>query len=163
VLCDSDIEQEIRLGNLQISPYDSSLLQPASIDIRLGETFLIDGKLSVTGSRFISVNMFMLGHSLETVRIPPDLTARVEGKSTWGRKGLLVHLTAGFIDPGFEGQITLELKNLSNKPIRLEVGTPIAQLSFSRLSKPARRPYGHPELNSHYQGQLGATPSYEPK
>jgi len=118
VLCDSDIEQEIRLGNLQISPYDSSLLQPASIDIRLGETFLIDGKAVCYWISFHFSKHFMLGHSLETVRIPPDLTARVEGKSTWGRKGLLVHLTAGFIDPGFEGQITLELKNLSNKPIR---------------------------------------------
>lgn len=102
---------------------------------------------------------FVLGTTYETVRIPPHLAARIEGKSSLGRLGLLVHSTAGFIDPGFSGLITLELSNVASLPIILRPGMPIAQLCVMRLTSPARRPYGHPGLNSKYQGQDTPTAS----
>ena len=103
---------------------------------------------------------FVLGTTLERLTLPDDIVARIEGKSSLGRLGLLIHATAGFVDPGWSnGQITLELSNVAPLPIRLWPGMKIAQLSFMRMDAPAERPYGHPELGSKYQGQKGPTPS----
>jgi dCTP deaminase len=102
---------------------------------------------------------FCLGRTLEWVELPDDIVARIEGKSSIGRLGLIVHATAGFCDPGWQGTLTLELNNLTRIPIKLYPGLPIAQLSFMTLDRPAARPYGSPELGSHYQGQRAATES----
>jgi dCTP deaminase len=102
---------------------------------------------------------FVLGRTLEHVELPDDLVSRIEGKSSVGRLGLIVHATAGFVDPGFKGTLTLEITNLTRVPIILWPGKPIAQLSFMTLDRPAERPYGHPDLGSHYQSQVDATES----
>ena len=102
---------------------------------------------------------FVLGSTEEYVELPDDLVARIEGKSSLGRLGLIVHATAGFVDPGFRGTLTLEITNLTRVPIKLWAGKPIAQLSFMTLDEAAERPYGHPELGSHYHGQVEATES----
>ncbi len=162
MLSDRDILHAIECEGLAVDPFSPNLLQPASLDVRLGHEFRIPGyvKSTFVGPMVMSPGRFVLGHTLETVKIPSHLAVRVEGKSTWGRQGLQVHLTAGFIDPGFEGQITLELHNAGQATLRLERGMPIAQLSFHRLSSPALRPYGSAELGSHYQGQTGPTAPY---
>jgi dCTP deaminase len=102
---------------------------------------------------------FVLGRTLEWVELPDDVVARIEGKSSLGRLGLIVHATAGFVDPGWKGTLTLEITNLTRVPIKLWASKPIAQLSFMTLDAPALRPYGHPELGSHYHGQVEATES----
>jgi dCTP deaminase len=102
---------------------------------------------------------FALGRTQEYVEIPDDIVSRIEGKSSLGRLGLIVHATAGFVDPGFKGTLTLEITNLTRVPIKLYTGLPIAQLSFMTLDAPAEQPYGSPELGSHYQGQTAATES----
>ena len=102
---------------------------------------------------------FVLGRTEEWVELPDDIVARIEGKSSLGRLGLIVHATAGFVDPGWKGTLTLEITNLTRVPIVLWPGKPIAQLSFMTLDAPAERPYGHPELGSHYAGQVEATES----
>jgi dCTP deaminase len=102
---------------------------------------------------------FVLGRTEEVVEMPDDIVSRIEGKSSLGRLGLIVHATAGFVDPGFKGSLTLEITNLTRVPIILWPGKPIAQLSFMALDAPAERPYGHPELGSHYHGQVDATES----
>jgi dCTP deaminase len=102
---------------------------------------------------------FVLGRTEEYIEMPDDLVSRVEGKSSLGRLGLIVHATAGFVDPGFRGTLTLEITNLTRVPIKLWAGKPIAQLSFMTLDRPAERPYGHPDLGSHYQGQVDSTES----
>jgi dCTP deaminase len=160
MLSDSDIVRYIQTGSLIIDPYDPGLLQPASLDVRLGNQFYIPrSRETVSGPEvfWLPRGTVVLGHTVETVKIPNNLAVRVEGKSTWGRRGLMVHLTAGFIDPGFTGQITLELLNVGTDMF-LAPGDPIAQLSFHLLSSPARRPYGSPGLGSHYQGQMGPVP-----
>jgi dCTP deaminase len=103
---------------------------------------------------------FLLGCTAETVKLPADLAARIEGKSTLGRRGVAVHVTAGFVDPGFQGQLTLELKNLSRTKVFLYPGMLIAQMSVYRLTSPAVRLYGEATLGSHYQGQTGPTPAW---
>lgn len=146
------------------APHDSQI-QPASLDLALGGDFLspisqhVD-KRSVCYT--IAPGECVLACTAERIQIPAFLVGRVEGKSSWGRKFLMVHSTAGFIDPGFEGQITLELKNLSPVKLTLPVGAMIAQISFQLLDVPALRPYGSAGLNSHYQGQQGATVSATP-
>jgi dCTP deaminase len=102
---------------------------------------------------------FVLGRTIEIVEIPDDIVCRIEGKSSIGRLGLIVHATAGFVDPGFKGSLTLEITNFNSVPIVLRPGLPIAQLSFMALDRAAQRPYGHPELGSHYHGQVEATES----
>ena len=102
---------------------------------------------------------FVLGRTAEVVELPDDVVARIEGKSSLGRLGLIVHATAGFVDPGFSGSLTLEITNFNSVPIVLRPGLPIAQLSFMTLDRPAERPYGHPDLGSHYHGQTEATES----
>lgn len=162
-----------------IMPYDPEMVQPASIDLRLGRSFrvftnheidVIDCRdlkrdmskeiIKSNGSPFvIHPGEFCLACCAESVNIPDNVVARIEGKSSLGRLGLVVHATAGFIDPGFRGEITLELSNLMRVPIKIYPGMRIAQMSFMTLDQPAERPYGSPELGSHYQMQKGATES----
>ena len=154
-------------------------MQPASVDLRLGDSFrvfhnhrmaaidlrhppenLTEEVIVPEGESFvIHPGEFCLGRTLEWVELPDDIVARIEGKSSLGRLGLIVHATAGFCDPGWKGTLTLELNNLTRVPIKLYPGLEIAQLSFMTLDRPAARPYGSPELGSHYQGQRAATAS----
>jgi dCTP deaminase len=179
VLSDGTILQYVQEGRIKVEPWDPKMVQPASIDLRLGDSFRVfhnhrataidlrDPPSNLTeevvmpeGDAFvIHPGEFCLGRTLEWVQIPNDIVARIEGKSSLGRLGLIVHATAGFCDPGFEGTLTLELNNLTRVPIRLYPGLPIAQLSFMTLDRPAARPYGSPGLGSHYQGQRAATES----
>jgi dCTP deaminase len=179
VLSDRDIRAAIDSGRIGIDPFDPSCVQPASVDIRLDRFFrvfssskhpYIDLKRPLDditelvdvakGDAFIlHPGQFVLGSTRERIRLANDLVSRVEGKSSLGRLGLLIHSTAGFIDPAWDGAITLELSNVNNIPITLYPGMRIGQLSFFGLSSPAERPYGSPELGSSYQGQVGPTPS----
>lgn len=160
MLSDRTIRKLIANRQLVIDPMPpDNAFQPASIDLRLGEEFRESSVISSTklpGQYGLLPGECLLGHTVERITLPRDLVARVEGKSSWGRQFLMIHSTAGFIDPGFDGQITLELKNLGPAPVRLQPGQPVAQLSFDWLDGPADRPYGHPELGSRYQGQTGA-------
>jgi dCTP deaminase len=179
VLSDGTIRRLIEDGRILIDPYDASLIQPASVDLRLGDSFrvfhnhraaAIDLREPPAGlteevviaedeAFVIHPGEFCLGRTLEWVEIPDDIVARIEGKSSIGRLGLIVHATAGFCDPGWKGTLTLELNNLTRVPIKLYPGLLIAQLSFMALDRPAERPYGSAELGSHYQGQVAATES----
>jgi dCTP deaminase len=179
VLSDRTIRRLIDEGQIRIDPYDASLLQPSSIDVRVDRFFrvfhnarypYIDVKepqddltelVEMDGeSPFIlHPGEFVLASTLERIRLPDDLVARLEGKSSLGRLGLLIHSTAGFIDPGWDGHVTLELSNVANLPITIYYGMTIGQLSFVQLSEPAEQPYGSGELGSKYQGQKGPTPS----
>jgi dCTP deaminase len=155
------------------------MVQPASVDLRLGPSFRVFHNFRVESidlaepptnltehvqvgpdeSFVIHPGEFVLGRTEEWVELPDDLVARIEGKSSLGRLGLIVHATAGFVDPGFKGTLTLEITNLTRVPIVLWPGKPIAQLSFMTLDRPAEKPYGHPDLGSHYAGQVDATES----
>jgi dCTP deaminase len=179
VLADRTIERLLAEGRIGIDPYDPSLLQPSSVDVRVDRFFrvfhnarypFIDVKqpqeeltelVEVEGETpfILHPGEFVLGSTLERVRLPDDLVARLEGKSSLGRLGLLIHSTAGFIDPGWDGHVTLELSNVANLPITIYYGMKIGQLSFVQLSEPAAVPYGSGELGSKYQGQQGPTPS----
>lgn len=165
MLSDISLREYLDTAKIKIDPQPcDAAIQPASVDLRLGYDFIVIGRwsefhrvLDPTASITLRPGACVLGTTMERIEVPRDLVARVEGKSTWGRQYLMVHSTAGFIDPGFEGQITLELKNLSPRKIRLVPGVPIAQISFDRLDRPAARPYGSEGLDSHYQWQRGAT------
>ena len=179
VLSDSTILDLVEAGGIVIDPWDPSRVQPASVDLCLGESFRVFHNHHLTSidlrnppsdlteevvleedqTFVIHPGEFCLGSTLEWVELPPDLVARIEGKSSLGRLGLIVHATAGFCDPGWKGNLTLELNNLMRVPIELKPGLPIAQLSFMTLDRPAERPYGSPGLGSHYQGQRSATES----
>jgi dCTP deaminase len=179
VLSDRTIIEELRAGRLKIDPFDRSAVQPASVDLRLDREFrtfrvtsrpYVDVRLpvddltevtSVTEDEpfILQPHTFCLGSTMETISLPDDIVARVDGKSSLGRLGLLVHATAGYVDPGWTGSLTLELSNQSQMPIALYCGMRIAQVSFLRLTTPAERPYGSPGLGSKYQGQSGPTPS----
>jgi dCTP deaminase len=179
VLSDGTIRRLVDEGRIGIEPWDPALVQPASVDLRLGRSFrvfhnhklpaidLAEPPQGVTehveigeGQSFvIHPGEFVLGSTSEWVELPNDIVARIEGKSSLGRLGLIVHATAGFVDPGFKGTLTLEITNLTRVPIVLWPGRPIAQLSFMALDQPAQRPYGHPDLGSHYHGQTEATES----
>lgn len=166
MLCDATIVELLNSKTLTIEPWPSgSQIQPASVDLTLGDQFLSpydDHVEQREGVYTIVPNECLLATTAERVELPAHIVGRVEGKSSWGRRFLMVHSTAGFIDPGFRGQITLELKNLSTMPILLTVGAPIAQISFQLLDRPAVKPYGSPGLNSHYQDQVGVTGSALP-
>lgn len=149
ILSDASIDEYVTRFSL-IEPFRRKQLQPASYDLTLGE---LPG-----GLRKLEPGQFILASTLERVNIPAHVVGRIEGKSSWARKGLIIH-TAGFVDPGFRGQLTLEMTNLSDTPVPLKVGVLIAQIAFQLLDKPAARPYGHPELGSHYQNQEGITDS----
>jgi len=179
VLSDATIAALVEAGRIRIDPWDPALVQPASLDLRLGSSFRVfhNHRASAIDLREPPSNLteevvvgpdepfvihpgeFCLGATLEWVELPDDIVARIEGKSSLGRLGLIVHATAGFCDPGWRGTLTLELNNLTRIPIRLWGGLPIAQLSFMRLDRPAERPYGHAALGSRYQGQMAATES----
>ena len=179
LLSDRDIRAEIDNSRVVMDPYDPGMVQPSSIDVRLDKYFrlfdnhkypVIDpAKDQPDLTRLVEVDAadgfvlhpgeFVLGSTLETVTLPDDLAARVEGKSSLGRLGLLTHATAGFVDPGFSGHVTLELSNVATLPIILWPGMKIGQLCFFRLSSPAENPYGSAKYGSHYQGQRGPTAS----
>ena len=179
VLSDGAILELIDEGRIRIDPWEPGHVQPASVDLRLGDSFRVfhnhrasaidlrqppdnlteEVLVSPEDSFVIHPGEFCLGRTLEWVELPDDIVARIEGKSSLGRLGLIVHATAGFCDPGWKGTLTLELNNLTRVPIKLYPGLLIAQLSFMALDRPALRPYGSPELGSHYQGQTAATES----
>ena len=179
VLSDGTIRRLVDAGRIVIDPWSPELVQPASVDLRLGDSFRVFHNHRVTaidlrdppthlteevvvaeGEPFaIHPGEFVLGRTLEYVELPDDVVARIEGKSSLGRLGLIVHATAGFVDPGFRGTLTLEITNLTRVPIKLYAGLPIGQLSFMTLDAPAERPYGSEALGSHYQGQVAATES----
>ncbi len=179
LLSDRDIRAEVESGRVALEPYDPEMIQPSSIDVRLDRFFrLFDNhKYAVIDpaadqpdlTRLVEVEgedafvlhpgEFVLGSTLEVVRIPDDLAARLEGKSSLGRLGLLTHSTAGFVDPGFSGHITLELSNVANLPITLWPGMKIGQLCLFRLTSASEHPYGSAVYGSRYQDQRGPTPS----
>ena len=179
LLSDRDIRAEIDAGRVGIDPFDAAMVQPSSVDVRLDRMFRVfenhryphidpaEEQPELTravepeqGEPFIlHPGEFALGSVFEVVTLPDDVAARVEGKSSLGRLGLLTHSTAGFIDPGFSGHVTLELANVANLPIKLWPGMKIGQLCFFRLSSPAEHPYGSAKYGSRYQGQRGPTPS----
>ncbi|WKD62136.1 Deoxycytidine triphosphate deaminase [Corynebacterium ciconiae DSM 44920] len=179
LLSDHDIRDAIDSQALVITPYDESLVQPSSIDVRMDRFFRvfnnskythIDPKLQQDElTSLVEVEEdepfvlhpgeFVLGATLERFRLPGDLAGRLEGKSSLGRLGLLTHSTAGFIDPGFDGHITLELSNVANLPIMLWPGMKVGQLALFKMTSPADVPYGSSALGSKYQGQRGPTPS----
>lgn len=179
VLSDGTIRKLVESGEIKIDPWDEKLIQPASVDLKLGHSFrvfhnyripaidLLDPPTNLTeevtvedGEPFvIHPGEFCLARTLEWVELPDNIVARIEGKSSLGRLGLIVHATAGFCDPGWKGTLTLELNNLTRVPIKLYPKLLIAQLSFMTLDRAAEQPYGHESLGSHYQGQIEATES----
>ncbi|HPU43936.1 MAG TPA: dCTP deaminase [Dictyoglomaceae bacterium] len=181
ILSDRDIKSYIQEGKLIIDPIDNpkSQIQPSSIDLRLGNTFLhfkVEGRAFIDPTKdslqdlmgtievedgkpfFLRPGEFVLGTTIETIKLPEDLVARVDGRSSLGRLGVIVHATAGYVDPGFCGQITLELSNINHVPIALYPGMRICQISFYTLTSPAETPYYKKE-GSKYQNQKGPTAS----
>lgn len=179
ILSDRDLRAEIDGGRIIIEPYDASCVQPSSIDVKVSNLFrvfrnhsaaVLDVKKDLSdltelvevepdGVFMLHPGEFVLGSTLERVAVPYDLVARVEGKSSLGRLGLLIHSTAGFVDAGFDGHVTLELANVANLPITLYPGMKIGQISFMKMTSPAEKPYGSGANGSKYQGQRGPTPS----
>ncbi len=179
LLSDRDILAEINSGRVQLDPFDAGMVQPSSIDVRLDRFFRtfenhryphidpaedqpdLTREVEPIGNEpfILHPGEFVLGSTYEVVGLPDDVAARLEGESSLGRLGLLTHSTAGFIDPGFSGHVTLELANVANLPIKLWPGMKIGQLCFFRLSSPAEHPYGSQKYGSRYQGQRGPTPS----
>jgi dCTP deaminase len=183
LLSDRDIRTEIDAGRVVLEPFDSAMIQPSSVDLRLDRLFRVfenhryphidpaEDQPDLTrlvepddDEPFIlHPGEFVLGSTYEVITLPDDIAARLEGKSSLGRLGLLTHSTAGFIDPGFSGHVTLELSNVATLPIKLWPGMKIGQLCFFRLSSPAEHPYGSERYGSRYQGQRGPTPSRSAK
>ena len=179
VLADRDIRAAIESGEIVIKPYDPKDLQPSSVDLHLDRRFrvfrnnrypYIDVRnpqpdltelLTIADDEpfILHPGEFVLGQTLEWTELPNDLVARLEGKSSLGRLGLLIHSTAGYVDPGWKGNLTLELSNVANLPIALYYGMKIGQISYFRMSSPVDRPYGSAELGSKYQGQSEPTAS----
>lgn len=179
LLSDRDIAAEIDAGRVVLDPFAPEMVQPSSVDVRLDKFFRVfdnhlhphidpaedqadlTREVEVSGDDpfILHPGEFVLGSTFEVVGLPDDVAARLEGKSSLGRLGLLTHSTAGFIDPGFSGHVTLELANVANLPIKLWPGMKIGQLCFFRLSSPAEHPYGSERYGSRYQGQRGPTPS----
>jgi dCTP deaminase len=179
VLSDRDIRAGLDDGSITIRPYDAHDLQPSSVDLHLDRSFrvfrnnryaFIDVRapqpdltemLTIADDEpfILHPGEFVLGQTHEWVELPNDLVARLEGKSSLGRLGLLIHSTAGYVDPGWKGNLTLELSNVANLPIALYFGMRIGQISFFKMSSPVDRPYGSPELGSKYQGQSEPTAS----
>jgi len=179
VLSDRTINEEIARGRIVVDPLGDDCVQPASVDVHLSKQILVFQnsrrpyidiredmsdltemvETTETVPFILHPREFVLGSTLENIEIPDDLVARIEGKSSLGRIGLLIHSTAGYVDPGWKGHLTLELSNVSSLPITLYFGMKIGQISFLRLTTPAERLYGSPELGSKYQGQVEPTPS----
>jgi dCTP deaminase len=168
ILSDRDI-RKAQANHGIISPFRDEHVQPASIDLRLGGQFIIwedDGtgtlhqvRVATTDGINLDPGQFMLATTFETVTIPDHLVGLIDGRSSWARLGVAVHITAGYIDPGFGGKVTLELKNVGHVAVHLPVGARICQLRLTQLTSPAEHPYGSPGLGSHYQGQSGVTAS----
>jgi dCTP deaminase len=179
LLSDRDIRKELKDGRVGVEPFEEAMIQPSSVDVRLDKFFRVfeNHKYSVIdpsieqpeltreviaedGEHFIlHPGEFVLASTYEVITLPDDIAGRLEGKSSLGRLGLLTHSTAGFIDPGFSGHITLELSNVANLPVKLFPGMKIGQLCLIKLSSPAEHPYGSAIYASRYQGQRGPTPS----
>jgi dCTP deaminase len=179
ILSDRTIREEIAAGRIVVEPFDDACIQPSSIDLHVDREFrvfqnnrypyidVMKEQPDLTelvevdeGESFIlHPGEFVLGSTLERVALPDDLVARVEGKSSLGRLGLLIHSTAGYVDPGWDGYLTLELSNVANLPITIYPGMKIGQISFFRLTTPADVPYGSKGIRSKYQGQRGPTAS----
>ena len=179
LLSDRDIRSEINSGRVAVEPFEEAMIQPSSVDVRLDKFFRVfeNHKYSVIdpsieqaeltrevvaegGEAFIlHPDEFVLASTYEVITLPDDIAGRLEGKSSLGRLGLLTHSTAGFIDPGFSGHITLELSNVANLPVKLFPGMKIGQLCLIKLSSPAEHPYGSAQYGSRYQGQRGPTAS----
>jgi dCTP deaminase len=179
ILSDRTIREEVEAGRIEIDPFDPACLQPSSVDLHVDAVFrvfhnarypYIDVRKPMEdltevvqvkdGEAFIlHPGEFVLGATKERIRLPEDLVARLEGKSSLGRLGLLIHSTAGYVDPGWDGFLTLELSNVANLPITLYPGMKIGQISFFRLTTAAETPYGSERAGSKYQGQRGPTPS----
>jgi dCTP deaminase len=179
VLSDRTIRRLLGEGRIGIDPYEDALVQPSSVDVRVDRWFRV-----FRNSRYPYIDVkqeqeeltelveiddetpfilhpgeFVLGSTLERIQLPDDLVARLEGKSSLGRLGLLIHSTAGFIDPGWDGHVTLELSNVANLPITIYYGMKIGQVSFVQMTEAAETPYGAGSIGSKYQGQQGPTPS----
>ncbi len=179
LLSDRDIKAEIDAKRVALDPYEPSMVQPSSVDVRIDRFFRVfenhkyphidpaadqpdlTRMVEPEGEEpfILHPGEFVLGSTYEVVTLPDDVAARLEGKSSLGRLGLLTHSTAGFIDPGFSGHVTLELSNVATLPIKLWPGMKIGQLCFFRLSSPSEHPYGSEKYGSRYQGQRGPTPS----
>ncbi len=179
LLSDRDIKSEIDKGRVVLEPYDVNMIQPSSVDVRLDRLFRtfenhkyahidpsenqpeLTREVTTVGAEpfILHPGEFVLGSTYEVITLPDDIAGRLEGKSSLGRLGLLTHSTAGFIDPGFSGHVTLELSNVATLPIKLWPGMKIGQLCLFRLSSPAEHPYGSAVYGSRYQGQRGPTPS----
>lgn len=179
LLSDRDIRAQIQENRVRVEPFDVGMIQPSSVDVRLDRFFRVfeNHKYSVIDpsveqselTREVAVapneyfilhpGEFVLASTYEVITLPDDIAGRLEGKSSLGRLGLLTHSTAGFIDPGFSGHITLELSNVANLPVKLFPGMKIGQLCLIKLTSPAEHPYGSALYGSRYQGQRGPTPS----
>lgn len=179
IFSDRSIKEAIAAGRIEIDPYDPSYVQPSSVDLRVDRVFRVfenhryphidprapqedlTKEIVVDGDEpfVLHPGEFVLGATFERVRLGDDVVARLEGKSSLGRLGLLIHSTAGFVDPGFDGYLTLELSNVSNLPIAIYPEMKIGQISFYQMTTPADHPYGSTEVGSKYQGQRGPTPS----
>jgi dCTP deaminase len=179
LLSDRDIAAEIKSGRVRVEPFEAKMIQPSSVDVRLDRFFrvfenhryeVIDPsveqseltrEVAVAPTEFFILHPgeFVLASTYEVITLPDDIAGRLEGKSSLGRLGLLTHSTAGFIDPGFSGHITLELSNVANLPVKLYPGMKIGQLCLIKLSSSAEHPYGSAIYGSRYQGQRGPTPS----
>ena len=179
VLSDRTIRRLLAEGRIGIAPYEPELMQPSSLDVRVDRYFrvfrnsrypYIDVKseqeeltelveVEEDEAFILHPGEFVLGSTLERVTLPDDLVARLEGKSSLGRLGLLIHSTAGFIDPGWDGHVTLELSNVANLPITIYPGMKIGQVSFMQMTEPATTPYGSEAIGSKYKGQRGPTAS----
>jgi dCTP deaminase len=179
VLSDRSIKEQLLGGRIRIEPLDPDDIQPSSVDVHLGTRFqvfrnsrypYIDPMVEQAGLMemveasaeapfVLHPGEFVLGATTERLCLPDDIVARLEGKSSLGRLGLLIHSTAGYVDPGWDGTLTLELSNVANLPIVLTPGMPVGQLSFMQMTTPVERPYGTPGLGSRYQGQTDPTPS----
>ena len=179
LLSDRDIRAEIAANRVGVEPFEEAMIQPSSVDVRLDKFFRVfeNHKYSVIDPSTEQAELtreviaegdepfilhpgeFVLASTYEVITLPDDIAGRLEGKSSLGRLGLLTHSTAGFIDPGFSGHITLELSNVANLPVKLFPGMKIGQLCLIKLSSPAELPYGSEKYGSRYQGQRGPTPS----
>ena len=179
LLSDRDIREQVDSGRVRVEPFDVGMIQPSSVDVRLDRFFRVfenhkysvidpsveQGELTrevvVAANEFFILHPgeFVLASTYEVISLPDDIAGRLEGKSSLGRLGLLTHSTAGFIDPGFSGHITLELSNVANLPVKLFPGMKIGQLCLIKLTSPAEHPYGSALYGSRYQGQRGPTPS----
>ncbi len=179
ILSDRSLREQLAAGRIVIEPFDERCIQPSSIDVKIGNLFrvfrnhtcgVIDVKerledltelitIPADGVFMLHPGEFVLGSTLERVVVPDDMVARIDGKSSLGRLGLIIHSTAGFIDPGFDGHITLELTNIATLPITLYPAMKVGQVSFMAMTTPADHPYGSGARGSKYQGQRGPTPS----